>query len=187
MISSIQLCKPLALLGFMGSGKTEIGKLLAARLGVGFIDLDERIEAFSRAAIPSLFVSLGEPGFRKLESSVLLELSESPKPFILSCGGGVVLLKSNRQLLKECFLSVWIDVPEDELYRRLNSDTGTRPVLGTGDRWTRIHELLGMRKKLYAEPSQVKYVWARGESPEDSAERIRELIDLQVHRLSGTI
>jgi shikimate kinase len=178
--------EPVALVGFMGSGKTAIGKALSARLGLEFVDLDERIEASAGATIPSLFLTLGEPGFRRLENSLLIRISETSAPFVLSCGGGAVVLETNRLLLKERFLSVWIDVPEDELFRRLESDKGTRPLLGTGDRKARIHELMGTRAPLYAQAARFSYAWRLGEGPEDSAGRVAEILGLSSPRLSET-
>jgi shikimate kinase len=178
--------EPIALVGFMGSGKTEIGKVLSARLGLEFVDLDERIEASAGATISSLFLTLGEPGFRKLENSLLKGISEASEPFVLSCGGGVVVVETNRLLLKERFLSAWIDVPEDELFRRLESDKGTRPLLGTGDRRARIHELMATRAPWYALAARFSYSWRPGEGPADSADRIVEILGFSSPTLSET-
>jgi shikimate kinase len=170
--------RTIALIGFMGCGKTAIGKVLADVLSWGFADLDEAIEAQTGASIPSLFTSLGETGFRTLEQRILAGMSESGMPMVLSCGGGVVVRETNRILIKDRFWGVWIDVPEDEIILRLGPDRGSRPMLGSGDRKARVHELLELRRPWYAAAARFHYSWRPGESVVDSASRIRELLGL---------
>ena len=170
--------KTIALVGFMGCGKTAIGKELSLRLSMRFVDMDAAIESKAGALIPSLFANLGEAGFRKLEQEILVEISESPRPIVLSCGGGVVVLEANRLVIRERFLGVWIDVPEDELVRRLESDRGARPVLGSGDRKARVHELLQQRSAWYASTARYRYGWVSGDGVRDSADRILDLLGL---------
>ncbi len=85
------------LIGFMGVGKTSIGKLLANKLGLDFYDLDDEIEKKEKLSIPKIFKLYGEKRFREIESDLLLHWN---KPGIISCGGGIVEIKKNRDFLK---------------------------------------------------------------------------------------
>jgi shikimate kinase len=166
----------IALIGFMGCGKTVIGRMLAERLSWDFADLDELIENQAGGSIPSLFARFGETGFRKLEQRILEDMSVSTQPLVLSCGGGVIVSEANRILIKDRLRGVWIDVPEEELVRRLSQDRGTRPLLGSGDRKARVHELLEARRPWYAAAATFTYNWQVGDQAMDSARRIQEML-----------
>ncbi|MGH3087808.1 MAG: shikimate kinase [Rubrobacteraceae bacterium] len=89
-----------ALVGYMGSGKTSVGRFLAGRLGLEFADLDQEIEVRAGRSIPEIFASSGEEKFRELEHGALRDTVEGPTNRIVACGGGIVVLPENRALLK---------------------------------------------------------------------------------------
>lgn len=92
--------KNIALIGYMGTGKTTIGKRLARRLGLSFVDTDAYIEKQQGKSISRIFEQEGEPAFRRMEESVLAALAEEEN-LLISTGGGIVLSEQNRKLLKE--------------------------------------------------------------------------------------
>jgi len=126
MHSKIYVCMMIYLIGPMGSGKTTIGKILSSRLKYQFFDTDEEIKKKIGMSISSIFDKQGESGFRILESQMLEELSIKPKS-IISTGGGIVLMKENRVIMKNgtcIYLKVGF---EEQLKRLVNSDD--RPLV----------------------------------------------------------
>ena len=116
--------KRIALIGFMASGKTCVGEKLAARLGYSAGDTDCMVETSAGMTISEIFEIEGEDGFRTREAAALaLSASVSARgietPIVLSCGGGIVLSERNRDILASDFFSVWLDVPLEEILKRL--------------------------------------------------------------------
>jgi shikimate kinase len=167
----------LALLGFMGCGKSSIGPLLALKLGVSYIDLDERIERREARTIGEIFLTRGEAVFRELEQASLAEVARRSEPCVLSCGGGIVLSELNRRVLRESFVSVWVDVPLEELLKRLENERKTRPLLARGDYPERAFALLGERRALYESASRYRYRWKKGEDAPTSAALIAGMLE----------
>jgi shikimate kinase len=118
------------LIGFMGSGKTSLGKLLARKLKFEFSDSDLLIEEQEKSSIQEIFSSKGESYFREKEHEVLLELGENNQPTIFSTGGGMPLFNDNLSLMKKKGLVVFLDVPIGMLYFRLKNDS-KRPLLAS--------------------------------------------------------
>lgn len=118
------------LIGFMGSGKTSLGKLLARKLNFEFLDTDLLIEEQEKSSIQEIFSSKGESYFREKEHEVLLELGENNQPTIFSTGGGMPLFNDNLSLMKKKGLVVFLDVPIGMLYFRLKNDS-KRPLLAS--------------------------------------------------------
>jgi shikimate kinase len=125
----------IALTGFMGAGKTTIGRLLAARLGWDFLDLDAYIESRTGLTVPAIFATHGEPHFRQLESSALASALGRPN-LILALGGGTPEVLTNRLLLEQtpATSTIFLDAPFPALFDRcmmqaLNPGTPERPVL----------------------------------------------------------
>ena len=117
------------LVGFMGAGKTTVGRLVAEGLGFSLIDTDALIEDHF-GPIPELFATRGERGFRDLEREVVLaelEVAEA-EPRVLSLGGGAVTIDDVRQALGRLPHVVWLDAPPDVLFRRASSERGSRPL-----------------------------------------------------------
>ncbi len=166
----------LALLGFMGCGKSSIGPLLALRLGVSYIDLDALIEKREAKTINEIFLTRGEAAFRELEQALLAEVARMPEPCVLSCGGGIVLSEPNRRALKESFVSVWVDVPLEELLKRLGNERKTRPLLAREDYPERASSLFVERRALYESASRYRYRWRKGEDAPTSAALIAGML-----------
>ena len=121
------LQKAIFLYGAPASGKSTLGKALAERLGLSFVDLDERIVAEAGISIPEIFKTRGEVAFRDLESKVLREVVSGPK--VVSLGGGTLLRDENRALCEESGTVFCIDTPSDEeLARRIGAAPGSRPL-----------------------------------------------------------
>ncbi len=118
----------ISLIGMMASGKTTIAKLLSQKLSLNFIDLDEQISVQENLTINQIFAKKGEIYFRKIEEDLLEKIINTQKDYILSCGGGIILSKKNRDLLKQKTQSIWLDVGSETLYKRLQKEN-YRPLL----------------------------------------------------------
>jgi shikimate kinase len=138
----------LYLTGFMGTGKTSVGRELARRLRRPFVDLDSDIEARAGQTISELF-SRGEPAFRRAEARALRRASRRPG-LVVALGGGALLSAENRKLVADSGLLICLTCAEDRLWRRLRADGLTRPLLGSGGRRReRMRRLLSRRRGLY--------------------------------------
>lgn len=145
----------LALVGPMGSGKTEVGRLLAARMGLAFVDLDASIADAAGMPIPAIFASEGESGFRARESAALLQtLARAGQ--VIATGGGAVLDAGNRAALRASATVVYLQVAPEEQLRRLAVDTA-RPLLQGVDRSHRLAQLQAQREPLYREVAQLMF------------------------------
>lgn len=132
-----------ALVGFMGAGKTTVGQELARRLNWRFADLDQLIESREGRTIPEIFQHDGEPRFRELEHSVLEEVLVAPESrfFVLALGGGAFALENIRGLLGEQQVpAVWLDAPAEELFRRCDQPEVVRPLRRNPEQFTKLYE-----------------------------------------------
>lgn len=137
------------LTGFMGAGKSAVGKALARRLGWGFVDLDSRIERRAGFCVSEIFERMGEARFRRLEEGALRRICRS-RGLVVALGGGALLKPQNRRAVRGSGLLVSLSCAEPELWRRLKAGLGQRPLLkGPGAR-ERLRRLLSRRKNLYA-------------------------------------
>ena len=116
------------LTGFMGAGKTTVGKLLAQKLGCPFLDTDQLIQQQAGMSISRIFAEKGEETFRSLETAILKEAWTQEEAWVLSVGGGLPMREENRRLLKRIGAVVYLRVNRDTVLRRLSGDT-TRPLL----------------------------------------------------------
>lgn len=137
------------LTGFMGTGKTSLGKLLATKLGRPFIDIDKKIEDAAQLSIPMIFERYGEAHFRELEKAAVKELSQR-RGLVIATGGGTVKDEENIRLLKSSGVMICLTAEPEEIFNR-TARRGERPVLdGGGDeRLETIKRLLAERKQYY--------------------------------------
>ena len=143
------------LVGPMGSGKTTLGRALAARLGLAFVDVDALIEAAAGCDIPPLFASEGEAGFRHRESQALAE-ALAGEAAVIATGGGAVLADANRVAMRDAGRVIYLQVDAVTQLARLAGDTG-RPLLATPDRAQRLADLQAIREPLYREVAHLLF------------------------------
>jgi shikimate kinase len=120
--------KHLVLIGLMGAGKTTVGAECAQRLGRTFVDTDDLVVSAARMTVEGIFAAGGEPRFRELEHDVVADVSASPAPLVIACGGGTVLDADNRRALRASGVVVWLRAPAATLLARVG-DGSTRPLL----------------------------------------------------------
>ncbi len=137
----------LVLVGFMGTGKSAIGRRVARALGRALVDMDSRIEAREGRSIPDIFRDSGEPYFRALERALAGELAAA-RSLVISCGGGIVLDPGNLDDLGRTGVVVCLTASPEVILRRVAGDT-RRPLLQAPDREARLRELFEKRRPLY--------------------------------------
>jgi shikimate kinase len=160
------------LVGYRGSGKTTVGRALAARLGWPFLDADERLEHIAGRSVKEIFAAEGETGFRDRESAVLAEVSELTR-HVVATGGGVVLRPGNRNLLRTGFTS-WLTASPETIWERIQTDPTTaarRPNLTAAGGLEEVRALLAVREPLYREVADF-VVDAGSLSPDAAADAI---------------
>jgi shikimate kinase len=135
--------RSVVLVGMMGAGKSSIGRRLAARLGIPFVDADTEIESAAGMTIPEIFQKHGEPYFRAGEARVIARLLDAT-PKVLATGGGAVMDPHTRELIAEKGISVWLNADIDVLVKRTKRRTD-RPLV------EKIKELMPLREPFYAE------------------------------------
>lgn len=142
-----QLNKTVVLVGMMGAGKTAVGRSLATRLGVPFLDSDHEIEVAAARTIAEIFERDGEEFFRDKESQIISRLLVEQRG-ILSTGGGAFLASQNRKKISDKGVSVWLDADLDLLWARVRHKD-TRPLLRTPDPLARLTEIYEERMPIY--------------------------------------
>ncbi len=147
-MSDFTLHKTVAMVGMMGAGKTAVGKALAARLDVPFLDSDAEIEAASNMTVPEIFARDGEPFFREKEAQVIERLLDGA-PCILSTGGGAFLAERNRAAISARGISVWLNADLALLWSRVRHKT-TRPLLNTDNPFATLSEIYDARVPIYS-------------------------------------
>ena len=137
----------LILVGPMGAGKTSLGKRLARRLGLEFVDADARLEAAAGTSVATIFELEGEAGFRQREERMLDDLLHGQSQ-VIATGGGAVLSPASRERMSQRGFVVYVRVGLDHQLGRLAHDH-TRPLLATGDRSEKLQALAAIRNPLY--------------------------------------
>lgn len=161
----------IALLGFPGAGKSSVGRILSARLGWDFVDLDERVAQEAGAELPTIFAREGEAGFRRRERAALAGL-QGPRHLVLALGGGTPVDPASRDLLPKEFLQVLLHAPLAELLPRLSGSS--RPLLRSGD----PAELYAARREPYLECAELVLSSARRAAHEVADHLLAELDSL---------
>jgi len=144
------LPRTLVLVGLMGAGKSSIGRRLAQRLDIDFLDADHEIESAAGRTIPEIFEELGEPAFRDGERRVIRRLLEDRTPHVLATGGGAFMAPETRAAIKDKGLSLWLKADLDTLFERV-SRRSNRPLLKTADPKDTLRGLMAVRYPVYAE------------------------------------
>lgn len=169
--------RPVVLIGLMGAGKSAIGRKLAGRLGLPFIDADHEIEAAANMSIPDIFETYGEPEFRRLEASVMARLLASGS-CVLATGGGAFMNADTRASIAASAISVWLSADLDLLMSRV-SRKATRPLLRAADPRAVMQKLMDERYPVYATADIT--VTSRDASKEEMAEAVIEALDAHVN------
>ena len=143
------LDRPVVLVGLMGAGKTRVGRRLAEKLGLPFLDTDQEIEAETGKMIAELFAQIGEPAFRDGERRMIARLLQGPAK-IVATGGGAFMDPRTRDTIRERGLSVWLRADLDTLVAR-TARSQKRPLLQGVDRPAKLAELMALRYPTYAE------------------------------------
>jgi shikimate kinase len=139
----------IVLCGFMATGKSSVGKRLAALLGYEFLDMDAAIEADAGLTIPQVFSSQGEPAFRALESQ-MVERVAGKTGCVVATGGGTIANPQNLERLKLCGVIITLTADIETILLRVGSGDD-RPMLREGDRFERIRTLMEKRAPFYAQ------------------------------------
>lgn len=138
----------LVLIGFMGSGKSTIGRILSKILEMNFIDSDYEIEKNSKMTIREIFKKHGQDEFRKIEMETVKEIGKRFQNTVISTGGGIILNKVNIENLRKDSLIIYLNVDRKILYKRLKNSKN-RPLLDRENLWKNINETLDFREELY--------------------------------------
>ena len=154
MISAIAIMprlgdRSIVLVGMMGVGKSSVGRRLATRLAIPFVDADAEIEKAAGMSIADIFARHGEAYFRSGEARVIARLLESG-PQVLATGGGAFINADTRALIKLKGVSIWLRAEVDVLLRRTGKRRNDRPLLQTADPAETLRELLAEREPTYA-------------------------------------
>jgi shikimate kinase len=153
------------LVGFMGSGKTVVGRDLAERLGFEFVDLDEVIVDRAGKTISEIFRESGEAAFREMEREALTRVISLDR-IVIALGGGAFVSEENRRLIKQAGVSVWLDCPVEVILKRLEGATD-RPLFQSPEQ---VRELLANRLPTYQQADL--RVAADQSTPEEIADEI---------------
>lgn len=141
--------RAIVLVGMMGSGKSSVGRRLAGRLGLPFVDADTEIETAAGMTIPEIFAQRGEAEFRDGERRVISRLLTTRAPLVLATGGGAFMNAETRQRVKELGISVWLKAEPEVLMRRVRKRSN-RPLLQTADPEATLRRMLAEREPVYA-------------------------------------
>lgn len=170
------------IIGYMGAGKTTVGKALARELGLTFYDLDWYIEGRMRKTVPQIFAEKGEEGFRKIENAMLHEVAEF-EDIVLSCGGGTPCFFDNIEYLNRQGDTVYLKATPDVLYKHLKMGKTERPLLKNKTKeemYRFIEEQLVQREPYYIKAKNVIDVSLMDnyEKIKISVARLRELLNI---------
>ena len=165
--------KRIVLMGFMGAGKSTVGRKLAETCGCAFIDTDERIEKEQNRKISDIFEKDGEQTFRDLETELLKRLQDSDEEFVLSIGGGMPVREENRALLRNLGTVVYLRTSKEEIIRRVSGDVN-RPLLQGGALEEKVTALMNAREQIYQETAHEE-ILTDGKLPLDLVKEIMSL------------
>ena len=153
--------KNIYLLGFMGSGKSYLGKCLSEKFNLNFLDLDQFIEDSTQLSIPQIFSSIGEEGFREQEANLLRKTTDFNQ-YIISCGGGTPCFHDNMKWIKDHGISIYLKTSEPLLFKRLNNQKTGRPLISSmsdDDLRHFISIKISEREKFYEQADYLYLQW----------------------------
>lgn len=176
------LPRTLVLVGLMGAGKSCIGRRLAARLSMPFVDADTEIEKAAGCSVQEYFARHGEAAFRQGERRVMARLLDGP-PLILASGGGAYIEAETRQLIAERAISLWLRADIELLIKR-TSGRDHRPLLKNGDPHEVFSRLIAVRHPIYAQADLV--VDSRDQPPEATVETVMAALRLHLAGLPSS-
>ncbi len=151
-VPPFRVAKTVALVGLMGAGKTSLGRRLAQRLALPFVDADTEIEVAAGRTVEEIFALHGEASFREGERRVIARLLDNP-PQVLATGGGAFMDETTRAAMKDAAFTIWLRAPIDVLLGRVRKRQGadqSRPLLAQGDMRETLEKLLEARGPIYA-------------------------------------
>lgn len=164
--------KNIVLTGFMGTGKTEVGKILSQRLGYNLIDVDSEIEKEQKMTITEIFKQHGETMFREVESDIIKRFSEIENA-VLSVGGGAVLKQENINNLRKKGIIICLTASPETIFKRI-SNNDDRPLLKVKNPLQKIKELLDLRRSYYEKADVI--IDTESKSPTNVADEILKSI-----------
>lgn len=164
--------RPIILTGFMGSGKSSVGRVLAKRLSCRFVDLDAEIVSAAGVSINEIFARDGEAAFRMMESDQLQRILAETRASVIATGGGAVISAENRRKMRSCGVVVNLKVTLEQVLSRLHTATD-RPLLAGADAPERVKALMDGREHFYADADI--QIDTGGKSVEDVAAEILKL------------
>lgn len=162
------------LCGFMGCGKSTVGRELARLMGSKFIDMDSYIESKEKMSIPQIFASKGEPYFRQVEAQTVVELSNTNA--IVGCGGGAMLNPTSAEVGRKAGQVIFLDVPFETCYERIKGDTN-RPIVMSNSK-EELESIFNSRHAIYKENSSYVLDINGSVSPFENARNIQMFIKL---------
>ena len=160
----------IALIGFMGTGKTAVGQILARKLKLKFIETDTLIEATAGKSIPQIFTDVGEIGFRELEIDITKTIARKRRS-VIACGGGLVLNRINVDRLRQGAVIVHLTASPAITLKRVSNQVGQRPLLDVDDPMSAIRDMLRFRKPFYDRAADITLNTSRL-TPDAVAEQI---------------
>ena len=173
--------KSIVLVGLMGAGKTCIGKSLADRLCMDFIDADAEIEVAANRTVPEIFAELGEQAFRDGERRVIARLL-SEQPRVIATGGGAFMDEETRSRARKTAISIWLKADLDVLLQRV-SRRNNRPLLEVDDQRETLKNLIEQRHPIYSEADIT--VRSGNEPPNTTVQKVYEALRVYRHALNS--
>jgi shikimate kinase len=161
----------LILTGFMGTGKSTIGQIVADQLNRPFVDMDTEIERQTDQTIPAIFANQGEAAFRQLEKKLCQALA-SRRNLVIATGGGALVDAANRAIMRDSGLIICLTATPESLVERLQDDN-TRPLLKEANPANRIRDLLAQREAAYA--ALPHHIDTSTQTPAETAEAVLQL------------
>jgi shikimate kinase len=164
------------LIGFMGAGKTTVGRMLAKEHHMAFLDTDDRIVDEQGRSIPEIFDNEGEPFFRDLETDLLRRMLTDTHQTVISVGGGMPVREENRSLLKRLGCVVYLVTSKQTILGRVKGD-GSRPLLKGEDLEAKVDRLMRERESLYKQAAHLEI-----QTDGRSVRKVAQIIWQQAHR-----